>query len=45
MIMSCAESMTIRAMPGRPRVREGPGGRSATAGDAAGEGDEGTVVS
>jgi hypothetical protein len=45
MIMSCAESMTIRAMPGWPRVREAPGGCSATAGDAAEEGEEGTVVS
>jgi hypothetical protein len=43
--MSCAESMTIRAMLGWPRVREAPGGRSATAGDAAEEGEEGTVVS
>ena len=44
MIMSCAESITTRAMPGRPRAREAPGGRSATAGYAAEE-EEGTVIS
>ena len=43
MIMSCADSITIRAMPGRPRARDAPGGRSATAGGA--EEEEGTVVS
>jgi hypothetical protein len=41
MIMSCAESITTRAMPGRPCGE--PGGARATPGDA--EEEEGTVVS